>query len=207
MVNDNGVIVTVGIVCNGDRCAIVFPLAAPSNSMTPDQLCKDACINWIAAQVSGLQALLANTAYISFIAGEGMVDGLVPYRADFDPTTYPGLGTTDIMPSNVNGLLAFYEDPADMGPPGQRMRVGKTFIPGVPRDQVVGDRFQVSWVGSAQALADQLQGGFASSGDPSVNWYRILAAGPRAPGTPVRRVITDLARGYIVTQRRRLIPR
>jgi hypothetical protein len=204
--NNSGVNVTIGMVCNGDRVAIVLPLVIDEPSFDPDFLAEDA-VNSVEANVYPfLNAVMSSSAYISFAAGEPMINGLVPSRHSYVPATYPGAAAPECAPSQVCALIVFYEDGLDVVP-GHRVGVGKNFIPGIPRTAITSDTLGSAYVTSLQAFADGLQSGFGSLLYPTAKWWRMLRAPkPRTPGTHVKRVIVDVARGRIKTQRRRLIP-
>lgn len=207
MTNGSGVILTVGIVVNNDRCAVVFPLALEASTEDAANRCTDAVQSFVANMLGFMDAVLSSAAFVSFVAAEGMCDGTIPFREDFSPGDYPGTLAAGPAPSNVCGLLTFYEDPAD-SPPGDRIRLGKNFIPGIPKVGLTGDIIDGSIVGAMQALAQKLQEGFDSVTASGHKWYRVTAAGkPRAAGTALRRSYIGSARAYVVTQRRHLIPR
>ena len=204
MMNDSGVIVTIGIQNVLDRCAIVLPLGT---SATFDKVlgCQQVCTGIFDTIMPLLLACISENSYVTFIAAEGMVDGVIPHRNDYIPTDNPGTRSGVPMPSQVAGLLAFYEDPDD-ATPGSRMRVGKNFLPGISTNDVEGDHLDDALLSAMQALSEALVSGFMDSA--SNEWYRVLAAPkPRTPGTALKRIAAHNERGYVCTQRRRLIPR
>ena len=210
-----GFMLTVGVVVNNDRCAVVYPMAwdgtlEDDNAIAASLL--DAFQN--DAMVSFL-TLISNNAYISFLQAEGMRPGNVPARISFDPSYAPGTGSAGPMPSATAGLLYFIEDHRDVGFGAHKIREGKTFVPGIPRDAVAGDVVNSTWTGLAETHTNILQAGLhPATIEPDLTWYRVLAkptSKPPAPPvddeTPLKRVFYNGGRGYVVTQRRRLIPR
>lgn len=206
MTNTNGVILTVGIVCNNDRSEIVLPVASPSATDRATN-CQDAVDSFVNSPINALANCISSDAYIGFVQGEGMVDGNVPYREDYLPTDHPGTGGIAPAPSQVAALIVFYADPADLTV-GARVRIGKSFIPGIAKGDIIGDKISGGVVTNLQSLGTTLQAGFVSTLNPSSNWFRICATPtPRTSGTPCKRTINFVVRDYIATQRRRLIPR
>lgn len=207
MKNDDGVIVTIGIETGTDRCAIVLPLATDVTSIGPEVICADAIGAVVVSVFPLLVPCLSSTANIRFVAGEGMIDDRVPYRIDYSVSDHPGTGGDDPIPSQAAGLIVFYEDPED-NTGGGRMLCGKNFIPGLPNDEVVAANVISTMVTKLNTLAALLQTGFPTGTVSGQNWYRVLATPkPRTSGTIVKRTITSMARGYVCTQKRRLIPR
>jgi len=207
MTNDYGVILTIGVVNYADRSAIVIPLGTDATSITDYERCYDAVASFLAQCMSSFTPMLANTAYVSFIQAEGMVDGMTPYREDYAAATYDGTGGSPGLPSNVTGLIAFYEDPDD-APTAERVRVGKNFIPAVPSSLISGDIIDPTLVAAYLTFGDLLQEGFDSTAAPGYKFYRVLATpGDRIANEPLIRTIAARPRGYVCTQRRRLTPR
>jgi len=205
--NDLGVILTVGIVCNADRCAIVLPLGAPGSSIGIYDICTDAMLSFQTSVMSKLLACMAASSYVSFLSAEPMIDGGLPGRVDYDSTAHVGSVTGEALPSNTGGLMVFYRDPAGTFT-SARTPVGKNTVPGVPTSQVVGDKPNNTYVGHLQDLADAMQDGWDSAGSPGDRWYRYLRAPfPRTPNTNLAGIANSQARGYLATQRRRFIPR
>jgi len=207
LTNDNGVVLTVGIVSNSDRCCIVLPIATDNTSLDDVTRCKDAVTSF-AAIIAQLQACISSDAYISFIQGEGMTDGMIPNRQDFTITTYLGTRDAPAAPSQVAALIIFYRDPAH-ALTGERMKIGKNFIPGLAQNDLSGDHVVAGLGANLQTFADTLQNGFNSSGGGgSQKWYRYLNTPvPRTTGTHLKAVTGQTQRGYVATQRRRLVPR
>lgn len=205
--NSKGVILTIGLRVNGERCAIVLPMGTESTLLDATNLCKDVVTSSLSHVGPLLLACITTDAYMSFQQGEGMIDGMVPYREDYDPTDWPGTRTPPALPTNTGPILYFYEDPVD-NPTHLRIRVGKNTIPGWSAADTVGDKVNSIAAADLDALATILHGGFASTLDPSGKWYRYLATPkPRTPATPLKRVSNWGTRLYLATQRRRFIPR
>lgn len=208
MQNTTGVIVSIGVVCNNDRMAITLPMATQSTLMTNNDFPSDALGSILAdASFANFLTCLSSDAYVSFISGEGMVDGMTPGRLDFSDAEHPGTGPATAVPSSVCGLMFFYEDPED-ATLGQRTKQGRNFIPAVSTGNLDGDMLDNTYKTALGEFANALQGGIASALDPDAAWYRVLAAPlNRSPGQPLNRTLNNGARGYVATQRRRLIPR
>jgi len=204
---DHGVILTVGFVVNNDRSSCVMPWANAAAAVDPVKLCADCVNSFIAAALTQLLDLLSSDCQVTFVQGEGMIDGMVPFRNDSDNVENFGTLTAGTTPDQAAGLIAFYENPAD-GEVGKKIRVAHQFIPGIPADEVVSNSIQTAWSVAALAFATTCQNGIASSGLTGT-WQRYLAA-PKKPlnvaSTNLRRISTAVIRGYTGTQRRRLLP-
>ena len=199
---DHAVTLSIGINVNGDRCEIVLPCATDDTTLSANDLCADAVHAVGAVARPLILSCISPDAYISFIAADGMVDGKVPFRQVYAPTDYPGVLTGAAMPSQVAGLLVFYEEGADVVT-GERIRVAHNFIPGIPETEVTGDLVSASLFPALTNLALQLKGPMADTG--TKNWYRVLAT-IRTTATAVRRIGNTGAREWVATQRRRLVP-
>jgi len=206
ILNNNGAIVTIGIRVNTDRCAIVMPFVTDDVVLDELTFCNDLVITAQTHILTSLTAVMSVQSYVSFIAAEGMIDGRIPYRVDYAPTDHPGLLTGPPVPSQVSGLVIWYEDPRDVVA-GHKLRVAKNFIPGLPSANVTGNIIDSALVDTLQALADNSQNGYETNAG-SGKWYRCLAAPrPRTPGTSCKRTTGQLGRDVVYTQKRRLIPR
>jgi hypothetical protein len=207
MKSDTGVILTIGFVSPNDRSAIVIPICRDSASDPVWQLTEDAVLSFHGTWLTSLLGLIANDCYCSFMAAEAMDDGYVPYREDYSSSAHPGTSDTGCMPGQVSSLMIFYADPNDIVTPG-RERVGKNFIPCVPTSQVDGDNLVDGYITLGKSVAEDIQAGLDSIAGGDAKWWRILAAPkPRSPAQDVKRTIISGMRGYVCTQRRRLIPR
>lgn len=206
MTSNTGVILTIGIRSSGDRCAIVIPAATDNASTDKKTLCEAACTDFDAGPLTELTDLMSEDAYVSFIQAVGMDNGFLPNRIDYAPADFPGATTGDVESSQVGGLLIFYSDPADLAP-GQRVRVGKNTVPGIPDAGLIGDAIQASLVTKLDALAEKLAEGWTFSGSGGGTWYRVVSAPPKgSTAAALIRTGAWLSRGYSATQRRRLIP-
>lgn len=206
--NNNGVILTVGLRVNGERCAIVLPVACDSTILDDISRCQDACDTFEASSMADFVAIITSDCYVSFLQGEGMVDGMIPHRTDFEPTDNPGTDTTPTVPTNTGGLVSWYCDPADITAP-HRMRVAKNTIPGISIGSVSGDIISSGLQVRIGTWAQKWVDGIPSDHDSASNWYRYLAVPkPRSTlGQDLKRVAKIDVRGYMATQRRRFIPR
>ncbi len=205
--NSNGAILTIGMVCDGERVAIVEPWGLDATGPDPATLCQDLIDSWQAAVTVTFLACLASDAYIAFLEANGMQDGRVPYRSDYTSAAFPGTASGTSLPSNVTGLIAYYQTPADV-PAGHRIRVAKTFMPGVPYPSVTGNVVAPAQTDLYTAYGAEVQAGITSVLYPGQSWWRMLATPkPRSVAQTIPRTINCVARGYVCTQRRRLIPR
>lgn len=206
MTSAKGVILTIGIRSHGDRCAMVLPMVADTASADDKQLCEDACESADANLMASIVACLSESAYVSFIEAQGMMDGLVPHRIDYGPADNPGTGTAGAEPSQIGGLLIFYADPEDINE-GNRIRVGKTTVPGIPDDDVVNGVVDSGLAGYLDSLAQVLSEGYTNSGSGGGKWYRVCSAPDiRTFPQDIIRTGKYLSRGYLGTQRRRITP-
>lgn len=211
MMNDNGAVLTVGIQTSGEQTAIVLPIATET-VMDPGDLCTRAVQDFVTGVLPALLDCLSSDAYVRFIQAEGMVDGKVPSRLDFTASDHPGTGAANTAPPQVAALIACYEDPAD-ATPGARMRVGKTFLPGISTAMITEGNINGPEITLLLILTGELLGGWTNSVSGGGHWYRVLAT-PFTPGPPrtrpggvgLKRCLTIVPRGYTATQRRRLLP-
>jgi hypothetical protein len=186
--------------------AVVLPLFTDKPDATPDWLSKDAVDTVDSVLVPDLRPCLSVDAYIAFISAEGMQDGVVPHRQDYSPTTYTGASTGHACPNNVTQLLVFYQEPLDIVGHA-RMRVAKTNLPALSIEQLDGGQINPTQVGFLQTVADHLQRGMVSDSDVGYYWYRGLAMPkPRNVSHNILRCTAQTVRGYVATQRRRLVP-
>lgn len=205
--NDTGAILTIGCLCNGERLSIVEPYGLDDASADLSTFVKDLIDSWVAANMVNFLACCSQDLAIVFLSGEGMRDGRIPYRTDYAVTAHKGTISSAALPTSVCGLISYYCDPADVVP-GHRLGVAKTFFPGLPDAAVTGQA-----VSSAQQLlygnyASVVIGSFASVAFSGSNWWRMLSAPkPRSVSTQIPRIEVKVARGYVATQKRRLVPR
>lgn len=206
LTSDKGVIITCGIRTPLDRCAMVFPVATDDNAITASAMCAMAVDDFVTNIVSEICDCLNDTAFVSFVQGEGMDNGLIPARIDFSDTDHQGTRGTGQETSQVAALMIYYQDPAQVVPP-HRIGVAKNFIPGIADDDVVGDTIATALALSMEGLLTDLAGGYQTGLTTGKKWYRVLAA-PRPRGTAVtlKNVKVAVPRLYTGTQRRRLIP-
>lgn len=205
--NSDGAILTIGLLVNGERCANVEPYGLAGGGVGPVLLASDLCNSWLAGQLSNYLAMISSDAQITFLAAEGMQDGVVPQRLDFAPGTHVGTNAAGASPTQVAALIIYYEDPADVVP-GHRIRVAKTFVVGVPDGNIDGNAINSAQEGHLDNYGQQAQLGFASVLNPSSTWQRMLSVPkPRATPANIPRIVTFGARGGIYTQKRRLVPR
>jgi hypothetical protein len=204
--NDQGVILTLGINVNGDRAAIVLPIAIDSSTPDKNDLCADAVQSAIDSMIGFWTGSMSDAAYFSFCSAEGMVNGYVPARKDFDPTDFPGTLVAISNPSQVALLMRWYAD-ASFAPPG-RMKVAKTYLPGIPQTSINGDVWDDGIVGTGiRAILDKMYNGWNSTNFSGSVYRRYLATPrPRTPGTPLIRIFERNYDLRCSTQKRRLQP-
>lgn len=204
--NEAGVILTVGITAQSNRCALVFPVGTDAGILSDIITCSLALKAFRTNVLPALCDCFGSEGDVRFINAEGMKDGMIPYREDYDPATFTGTRGGGGLPASCGLLISFYEDPADVVA-GHRMRVGHNTIPAQAPDDWPDGYAVGALVDAGNTLANLLVGGWAF--DPAVGsekWYRYLAAPARTAGTSVRRIVGGTTRGYVGTQRRRLIP-
>lgn len=214
MLNQQGVILTIGMLCNYERLAIVEPYGIDLADVDRNTMCADLVSSWIDAVKTQFLACLSEDAAITFIQAEGMTDGAVPYREDYSPADNPGTYAETAEPTGITGLIVYYEDPADVEA-GKKMRVGKTFMPAVPVGQVSLQNISSTLQGKYATYAGLVRDGIDSDEHGGNKWYRVLSVPyelvdghrVRTPGMSIPRVVTPVVRGYVATQRRRMVPR
>lgn len=204
--NQSGVILTIGILAQGNRCALVMPVGTDSNLMTPVILCGAAVLAFKANVLPDLLDCMGSEAEVTYIQGEGMIDGQVPFRQDYPPATYTGTRGGGSLPASCGLLLSMYEDPVDVVA-GHKIRVAHNTIPGQSPDDWTDGSPDLTIISNGDTIINTFVAGWnfdPSSG--SDKWYRFLAATDRVVGTHIDRIATGQARGYVGTQRRRLVP-
>lgn len=206
LTNTRGVILTVGILCNSERAEVVMPLSTEDPGILPANKNIDAVAAFIApgSGLAELLDLMSADAQVTFVQSVGMTPGSVPFRQDYTAGTYPGTRASLALPMQVAIAVAFYANPLDLGP-GGRMRVGKTMVPGVADADVVGNTVVAGLISKMQTFGDLMNNGYVTVAGGG-NWYRVVAAVGPANGLPLLRSTMIQARGYLVTQRRRLLP-
>lgn len=200
-----GQILTVEVICNGDRSAIVIPISTDDPGLNAVSLSGDAVVAFENHLVPVLQAVMTSDASIIGVSAEGMTPGGIPYRRSYIPATYPGLVAPPCMPSNVCGLITFYADPTDLSA-GQRMREGKAFITGIPTADVSGDEIENPTYSRLQTFGAALVSGWATQAGGG-HWYRVISKKTQTL-FPDRLINVQYAitRNRVATQKRRLQP-
>lgn len=201
---DAGCILVVGGQCNGERWAIVQPVASDAAGLNGVNRCRDAVDSWNAAPQIDFLNICSSDLSITFIQAEGMVPGSVPYRIDFALNTVIGTRAAGALPMNVAGLLSYYEDPSQV-PVGEKIRVAKTFIPGLADGDVVGNTVGVGATAPMEQYGNSMQNGYQSLFDVTKKWYRVISASTN-PAFILLNIVQHNARDYLATQRRRLTP-
>jgi hypothetical protein len=206
MTTNLGVILTVGYETAFDKAAIVLPCVTDSTVVSLATACED-CVGAFAALVlPDLVATFSSDASIIYLSGEGMIDGLIPFRQGYAFGDQAGTRAAGVLPSQVTALGAFYPWPADL-PAHTRMRVGKSFFPFIAADDATNDAISDALIAAIQAVLNDLLNGFPSLLDSPKSWYRVLrSAKNRVAGPAIRTQVVE-PRNYVATQRRRLKPR
>jgi len=201
---DTGAILTIGFVSGNDRVDVVMPVGC-FDPVDPNV--------GLAQLVTGIQTTLfpaildviSADSEIIFAQAEAMVIGsMVPNREDFLGGTFPGTRDTDVMPSDVGALTAFYGDPATPGPAGGIL-VGKTNWPGIAEDDVTSGRIEDALYTNLITLGTLLGNGFGDAAMAPRTWYRVAGA-ERTSGSVLVNVVNMTVRRYTATQRRRILP-
>jgi len=210
MTSDRGVMLSIGIGANGNRCVIVLPVATDDTIITPAFLGQFAVAGFVANMLDAfLLPMLGEDADVRYIQAEGMDPGtVVPFRKEYAPVDKIGTGGTGMVSPNAGLLITYYEDPADVLVT-EIIRTGKNTIPGQPSEHwpdgfpdstmiVAGDDF------GAACIAGW-------NGDPDMSpakWYRVLGAPPvgHSAAYSLRRIVSAQTRGYSGNQKRRLVP-
>lgn len=200
-----GVVVSCGIVVHGNRTECVFPVTYDGSGLGPANICQTAVFGFEANVMPQIMDCMGEDAYISFINGEGMDDGCIPFRIDYASTANPGTRTGKALPPQDGLLIVFYSDPADLAPT-DRVSAAKNFIPGMSKDDWVDGALDSALVANGQTLADTLQNGFQDV-SLAYTFYRVIQPKrPHAPDQPIRRVLGQLPRFYMGIQRKRILP-
>ncbi len=203
MQSDDGAILTVGMLCNNDRYEIVMPMgnSAPVSRET-DLLGLINIFEGVGMPL--LLGCMCSAAQVIFQQAESMVHGkYIPYRKDYALGTNPGTLDADPLPTANAACGLYYIDPTQTLTTG-RLRVAKQFIAGIANTQALGDIIEASLGSAVQAFIDQMANGM--TGDDGTHWWRVgKAVRETAQALPLI-VVTEI-RNYIVTQRRRMVPR
>lgn len=207
MINSNGVVLSIGMFANGEAFEIVLPMVTPSTILDATNFCSDCVQSFENSPLPDLLACISVSTSVVFVAGEGMINGMIPYRDTFVIGTTPGTRGTGAAATNVAALGVLYEDPKDE-PAGERMRIAKTFFSGIATADVDGNQIVAQLLANVQQFMQDCKDGWPSMLDGTSNWYRVLASPkPRTPGTPIKRVLVPEARTNVYSQKRRLVPR
>jgi hypothetical protein len=208
MKNDNGVILTIGCICNGEPFQLVMPLATDSSTLTDSNLCQDAVLSFDPGILPDLVPVMSSDAYVAFLQAVGMRPNKIPFRQPYQPTVYPGTAPAGAIPNQDAAIGAIYQDPNDLAAGQKRIRQARTFFAGLAHEQVSGNVITSTLASSIITVMNDLQGGWTSVADGSYNWYRVLdVPKPTSVSQPIRRLIAVEVRGSIYTQKRRVVPR
>lgn len=209
--SSKGAILTIGLVIGRDRAALVMPVGcASTENLTPEQIPQHS-VEAFKSLFTGLTflSILADEAFISYIAAIGMDNQTTPYREDYSTTSYPGTGGALGPPPSVGALTTFYADYSDL-PPNSKTRHSRMVIPGLPADSIVNGMLTSNAKSLIEGIASDLVAGVAH---PVSNeqWSRYLSAPPSLPqggqaGAPLVRLASSQTRWYLGTQRRRITP-
>ena len=212
--NDNGVIVTLGFQIGDQSVAIVLPMGEPAGLSTEPQQTNNAVnavLGW-ATVGTDLMSYLSPGCYLSYIQGDGMVDGYIPARYEFAPATHPGTGTGNPVPQQVSALITGYDD---TGFSVAALRRCHTYLPGLPQAAFTAEILNPTLQYNLETLFNKLIFIGVSEDTNSTVWFRYLAAPyvvvsgkrTRPSGTNIRRIGAFDCRSYAATQKRRLLPR
>ena len=205
--SDQGIILSVGIVCGNNRTQIVLPMGVNDTTILgPTTLAVDCIESAITHLIPKITACMGSDAYISFLNGEGMNDGILPSRVDFGATAHPGTISPPSMPDSTCSLITFYGDPASYEP-GARIHTARTFLPGLPTSAWDGTSISGAQITVLEDLGLALQNGWDSSGSTGATWQRFMnAPRPRGPSVELKKIANWVSRGWVGTQRRRMLP-
>lgn len=207
MKNTDGVILTVGMFANGEAFEIVMPMVTDATSMDGSNICQDAVQSFEASAMELLQQCLSEDTSVVFVAGEGMVNGYIPWRDGFETGTHSGEVSSPAIPANACALGVVYQDPEDVTV-NARIKLAKTFFSGVPKTLSAGNQIAPALVTTINAFLSAVVTGYPSVLHSASSWYRVLnVPKPRAAGTDVVRLLQPEARSNIYTQKRRVLPR
>lgn len=204
LVSEDGMIFTVGLLCNGDRCEIVMPIAK-NGTIDPVTECANAIEAFGASSLrADLLAILSSDTSLMFEQCVSMVSGgIIPSRVDFAITDHPGTRASGPMPSREGALGIYYGDPATPSPKN-RIRVAKQFFPGIAQADVTGDKIADALGALVETfLAHMSDGTFSTAGKGP--YYRVTAAEGTA-ATNLCGVKLVEYRQYTGTIRRRTLP-
>lgn len=209
LASNKGVILSINMNVGGDLAEIVIPCATDDTLLTAANRCQEACAAAENELFPLLTAAMSSSAYIRYVQGQGMDDGMIPYRKGYNATAFPGTISGGTVEAHNGALVTFYADPADLSP-GQRMRHSRMILPGVPQSALTTE----GWITAGHqlllmSLASQMQLGFASAGVTPPKFYRVLASKKRTdpPSTSLIRLSDQMqTRWYAGIQRRRIKP-
>jgi hypothetical protein len=203
-VNDDGIIISVGLVVAGERCAIVLPMVKASGDVDPDNAAA-ACVKAIGVGfVPDLCAFLSDQAYVSHVAGEGMINGGIPARLDYGSTDHPGQVDAEPLPQQVSILVTTYK--TSSGSFGDRQKVGHQYLPGFPVSTLVGGALPAPTISNIEDLFQNLIEYGYDDVDTTTNWRRYFAVPDRSTSAAMPKIGAYACRGYVGTQKRRLLP-
>lgn len=200
---DYGSVLSVQFLVAGQRAECVIPLADDSQVVVATNKNRDVCEAFVAQGLPLLLDCLAQDAQVIGVSAEGMVDGDIPFRLNFPLGSYEGTIAHDCVPQSIASLIAFYADPADVAP-GNRTRVAKTMIPGVPETSIAGEIIDGALKTAVGLFMDLLLNGMGGGSAGGI-WRRVMAE-VRGIGATIRLAIQGIVRDYIASVKRRLLP-
>lgn len=201
---ENGVKITIGCVCGVQRFQSVLKYVADGawSSIGPFGDFGDYLVNTLFDVWRGV---LATDCYISGFSLEGFVRGyVIPYKQEYDTTTWPGTRPGSSSPPNSSMLIVGYSvDQAAL--PNKRTSTSKIFVgPAPDEDQEGGTLDNGFYNGDFDALVDALQAGF-TGGTTAANW-KLAINYSDVVGTDIYVADKILGRQTCFTQRRRMTP-
>lgn len=200
--SDACVILSVQMLIAGQRAEIVIPFGDSANAATLATICKDVVDGFETVGIPALIDCLSNDSQVVGLSAEAMIDGGIPFRRNYALGTNVGTIAHPCVPQQVAALTAYYPNPDDLTV-GNRVRVGKNFIPGVPETNVAGEIIDAALQAALQAFADLLVAGINGLG---AAFYQRVINTDRTPGATIYFALLGYVRDYVGTIKRRLLP-
>lgn len=202
---DECFVARIGFYFNLQRAECVFPLVPDAPVTNTAQRCQKIATALRDDTYTALLASIPAGVEVKFTEVHSMTPGFIPARIDEVPGALVGTWATGTPIANqVAALGVFYTDDHATSPTG-RVRVGKTFLPGISETAVTGDIITSGFKAAFDAWLEKLTDGSIVDTDTFIYRRGVNSSGD--PSQAVYRADSFMIRDYVVTQRRRLLPR
>lgn len=201
---DQGVVVSIQLLIAGQRAEVVCPMAwFEDDGPGLAEMAQQAVQGFEDEVIPPLLDLLSTDAQVVGLSAECMDNGGIPYRRNYSLGTHVGERTGGCVSQQVAALAVYYPDPADLSP-GTPTNTGGNFLPGISEEDVAAEILSDTLKGFVEAFALVLVNGFLAGSSGAILSRSIFAA--RNGARLLRKAVNAIARDYVGTIRRRLLP-